>query len=401
MGLKSVHRDNCAVKDTHLHSIEAGEFKLLLCCVRSQIDKKRIREIVREGVNWQALLELARQQGVRPLLRQSLKSACWGAVPQKIQLELENFNRANVQKCLFITGELLRVVDVFQKNNVPIATFKGVVLANFVYGDLSLREICDLDVLVHEANVRKAEDLLIDCGYRPAYADREYRFAFLHYQGQYLFRHEQTGMLIDLHWRLSSRGVLFPLHSKDVWSRLGQVTIAGRTVSTLAADDLALFLAAHGTKEGWRFLMWVCDFAEFLRNHQDMDWLAVLDRARLSHSTRPLLLAVLLSSTLLDAPAPRGLLERAMANSAVRKLAEQAQLRMLQTDLEGELEEFLSGLNTYDRLGHRLWPLITLLGTRTAGDYRAMPLPRSWWGLYYLTRPFRLARKLAQRMLHD
>ena len=26
--------------------------------------------------------------------------------------------------------------------------------------------------------------------------------------------------------------------------------------------DLALFLAAHGTKKGWRSLIWVCDFAE-------------------------------------------------------------------------------------------------------------------------------------------
>jgi hypothetical protein len=177
------------------------------------------------------------------------------------------------------------------------------------------------------------------------------------------------------------------------------VTIAGRTVLTLAHDDLALFLAAHGTKEGWRSLIWVCDFAELLRNYQDIDWVAVLDRAQRSHSSRQLLLAIALASTLLDAPAPAALIDRAWKNSAVRTLAEQAKLRMLRAVPEQEPEEFLNSLYTHDRLRHRLWPVATLLTTRTVSDYQAMPLPKSLWGIYYLTRPFRLASKMVKMIL--
>ena len=177
------------------------------------------------------------------------------------------------------------------------------------------------------------------------------------------------------------------------------MTIAGRTVPTLAHDDLALFLAAHGTKEGWRSLIWVCDFAELLRKYQDIDWVAVLDRAQRSHSSRALLLAIALASTLLDAPAPPALIDRARKNSALRALAEEAKLRMLRAAPEQELGEFLNGLNTHDRLRHRLWPVATLLTTRTVSDYQAMPLPKSLWGIYYLTRPFRLASKFVKIML--
>ena len=130
----------------------------------------------------------------------------------------------------------------------------------------------------------------------------------------------------------------FPLQLAEIWPRLEKVTIAGRTVLTLAHDDLALFLAAHGTKEGWRSLIWVCDFAELLRKYQDIDWVAVLDRAQRSHSSRPLLLAIALASTLLDAPAPAALIDRAWKNSALRALAEEAKLRMLRTVPEEELE---------------------------------------------------------------
>jgi hypothetical protein len=330
------------------------------------------------------------------MLFQTLKSACWDAVPAKIQLQLTLFNKANVQKNLFFTAELLRLLDLFQQNAIPIASFKGPVLAHSVYGHISLREFSDLDILVHEADLTRAEDILTARGYQADFPDRDYRSAFQGYQGQYAFRDSNTGLSVDLHWQLSSKGLTFPLQSAKIWPRLENVTIAGRTIQTLAHDDLALFLAAHGTKEGWRSLIWVCDFAELLRKYQDIDWAAVLDRAQRSHSSRPLLLAIALTSTLLDAPAPAALIDRASKNSAVRALAEEARLRIRRAVPEGELGEFLTGLNTHDRLRHRLWPIATLLTTRTVSDYQAMPLPKSFWGLYYLTRPFRLASKFVK-----
>jgi hypothetical protein len=39
--------------------------------------------------------------------------------------------------------------------------------------------------------------------------------------------------------------------------------------------------------------------------------------------------------------------------------------------------------------------------TRTVGDYQAMPLPKSLWGLYYLTRPFPLAGHVAKNSPFD
>jgi len=377
------------------------EFQLLLYCARSQPEPSVIGGLVSGGINWEALLELADQHDVRSLLFQNLKSVCWDAVPYKLQLELEQFHRANVQKTLLFTSELLRLIDVFQHRGIPIAAFKGPVLAESLYGDVALREFSDLDVIVHEVDLCKAENILTACGYQPDFPDRDYRSAFLSYQGQYAFRNYQTGIFVDLHWRLASKGVAFPLKSADVWSRLQQVTIAGRTVPTLAQDDLALFLAAHGTKEGWKKLRWVCDFTELLRKYQDINWSAVLDRAQQSHSSRSLLLAVVLASTLLNAPAPVELINRAQSDSAIRALAQRAQLGMLTASPQGELEEFLNRLHASDKFGHRLWLILGLLTTRTVGDYRAMPLPKPLWATYYVTRPFRLASKLAEMMLRN
>jgi Uncharacterised nucleotidyltransferase len=397
--LKMVSRSgqSTAEPDRLADLIEPREFRFLLSCARSE-PRTGIRREVDKDLDWKTLLRFAERHGVQPLLNQALKSTCWDRVPQTTRFELQRFNRANVQKNLLFTAELLQLLAEFERNRISIITFKGPVLAEAVYGDLSLREFSDLDVLVHEADLRKAEDILIARGYLADFPDEDYRKAFLSYQGQYAFRHRQTGAAVDLHWQLSSKGVVFPLRSAEVWSRVEHVMIGGRKVPTFAKADLALFLAAHGTKEGWRRLNWVCDFAELLRKYRHIDWSEVFERAHRAHSSRSLLLAIFLAVTLLEAPAPVDLIERARNNPAIRALADKARLRMLSMAQQGELEEFIGGLDTHDKLRHRLWPIATLLVTRTVGDYRTMPLPKSLWGIYYVTRPFRLASKAARMM---
>jgi hypothetical protein len=88
---------------------------------------------------------------------------------------LERFNRANLQHNLLFAGELLRLLAEFKKNGVAIAAFKGIVLAESLYRDLSLREFCDLDLIVHQEDLSKAENILAACGYRASFLDKDFR----------------------------------------------------------------------------------------------------------------------------------------------------------------------------------------------------------------------------------
>ena len=374
------------------------EFQLILYCARSQPASRPLKQYIDDfAIDWGKLLALAEQHCVRPLLLQSLKAVCWDAVPPSVRLELEGFCKSNAQKNLLLAAELLRLLGRFNENEVPVVAFKGPILAEAVYGDLSLREFCDLDLLIRLQDLTKAEDILLACGYTAQFPDRDYRTAFLSYHGQYAFRRGQSDLWVDLHWQFSQDGVVFPLRAAEVWPRLIEETVAGRAVPSLAHDDQALFLAAHGTKEGWRSLLWLCDFAEFLRRYQDRDWIAILERAARSHSSRQLLLAIELAATMLDAPAPAELLDQARNSSAVQSLARRAREGMLLTSPKGNWE-FRFGLNTHDKWLHMLLPIKAFLTTRTVGDHQAMPLPKSLWGLYYLTRPFRLASHVAKML---
>jgi hypothetical protein len=374
------------------------EFQLLVYGARES-SAESISTLIQSGVDWNKVLELARFNCVRPLLYRRLKSSCWDLVPRTVSKQLEAINAAIVKKNLFCAGELLALLGAFQQNGVRVATLKGPALAQSLYGDLCLREFADLDLIVHREDVCKAEDILSARGYRAQFPDQDYRSIFLRYQGQYAFRHSQTGLWVDLHWELSSKGVVFPLKADEIWASLGHVTIAERAVPTLSDNHLALFLAAHGAKEGWARLVWVSDYARLVQTYEKIDWGELLERAERSYCSRSFLLAILLASTLLAAPAPAQLVEKARESRALRALMRQSLLRMLGTASEGEIVQFFHSINTHDRLRHKISTITKFLTTRTVGDYNAIPLPKSLWHVYYLLRPFRLLKKAVNMLL--
>jgi hypothetical protein len=344
--------------------VDTREFQLLLSCAKSRPPAGPIQDLVKEGIDWPTVLKLAEQHGVRPMLFQNLKSVCWDAVPDPTKFELARFSRATAKKNLALTEELLRLVSAFQQSDIRVAALDGPILAEALYGDVSLRELCDLNIMVPEAELCKAGDILVACGHYGALRDREHRFPFF-YPGQYVFRHAHTGIAVHLCSRLSNKNMALPLQGWEIWARLRHVTINSRPLPTLAQDDLALFLAGQGMKEGWRKLIWVCDFAELLRKYRNINWTAVLERTERANSSRSLLLGSFLAHLLLDASSPLGLINKARDDSAVQILAKEIQSRMRGNPPAEELDEFLNDL-TIDKSRYKFLPLATLLRTRTA-----------------------------------
>src|SRR5262249_44142460 len=123
--------------------------------------------------------------------------------------------------------------------------------------------------------------------------------AFLSYQRQFMFVRETPRLAVDLHWDFTASYVPFPIRPAEIWSDLEEVNIGGREVPTLGRNDLALFLAGHGTKEGWRCLGWVADFAMFIEKHRNLDWDHLLDRARRRGCGQSILLGLHLAAQLL------------------------------------------------------------------------------------------------------
>ena len=130
-----------ATTDTpHLPELEI----LLRLCARSLTDLPPGAQI-----NWNRLLQVAERHRVMPLLYANLKRVDMGDVPAEVMSVLRGDVQSNAGRTLQLAGELRRLLIEFERAQIPVIAFKGIALAAMVYGDLSLRDAGDLDLLVH------------------------------------------------------------------------------------------------------------------------------------------------------------------------------------------------------------------------------------------------------------
>lgn len=388
-------------EDTELKRIVAsrGEHELLLLCARRRVgdeDSCRIETLARGELDWDYLLGLARRHTVLPLLHRQLGTNACNAVPRAVRQKLGETFRDNAARNLLLAGELVRIANLLEAEGVPVLAYKGPALAVSAYGDLSLRRFLDLDIIVRRRDVPRAKALLQSLGFRlPGGLSRAQEDVLLRSQHNLALAREGGKLTVELHWGVASNGfAAMPLGEK-VWSRAVAVKVCGGEVKTLSAKDLLVALCVHGTKHFWERLAWVCDVAELLNSHPNLDWPHTLRFARDAQVERMLLLGLRLASELLGASLPVGLLRLARTDAAVTRLSREVAGRMFD-GAEFEPLNLIRSVSFNLRVRRRLLEKVRYFRftlTPTDGDLVAHKLPAYLTFAYYLLRPLRLLRK--------
>lgn len=372
-----------------------AEVEFLCLIVRPRPDWIAAASLLRAGLDLDALMRLAEQHSVRPQLLKAFGQLGWESLPAAIRAECDGFQRLHLARMLFLTDMLRRVDTLFAARRIPLVTFKGAALAATLYGDLSQREYGDLDILVPPEHVAEGERLLNALGFGGPLHDAQLRHTFLAYQRQYAFVHDAIRVSVDLHWHFNGVHSRFPLRPEDVWRDLVRVQMGDRSIATLGGANLALLLAGHGTKERWKKLGWVRDFAMMLERHPDLDWQAVFARARAAGCGNAVLLGCAVARELLGTVMPPVLEPHVASNGRVRGLAAAIVGTMRAGRAFAPKRPYLEDLDLCDRWWDKAGAVVRQGLTRTVGDYESWPLPPKLWGVYFVTRPLRLLAKAA------
>lgn len=401
------------------------EAELLLCCARTRMDSdraERIGQLLQDDIDWQFLLRAALRHGLLPLLYWHINTICPTAVPKPVLAQLQNYFRATAQRNLFLTQELLRLLNVSQRQQIPAIPLKGPVLATAVYGNLALRPFGDLDLMVHRRDISRAAELLLSEGYRrvsrrlgedgcgknvcverpeddssPSERDpQEVAYLGPHY---YTFVRDDGRVRVDLQWRITRSSFSFSLDAERLWERLEPIPLAGSTVLTFPPQDLCLILCVHGAKHMWEELRWVCDASELIHAQKGVDWAQALEQARKQGQGRTVALGLCLANDLLGAPLSDEVLQKVQADSVVRSAATQVCERLF-TEVPEQLEEthrLAFYLKIKDRWQDRMRYYLHYLGqyvyttiTPNEKDRAFLLLPPRLSFLHYLLRPIRL-----------
>src|SRR4051812_26165067 len=108
-----------------------------------------------------ALVEEATRSGVAPLLYKSMEAmTCDRPLSGEALQALQDVYLHNALRNVTIWEELSAVLWTFQDAGVPVILLKGAHLAELVYGSPALRPMVDLDLLVRETDLVRAERCL-------------------------------------------------------------------------------------------------------------------------------------------------------------------------------------------------------------------------------------------------
>ena len=146
------------------------EHELLVHCSRLELtsdERARLDELLEcERFSWDVIVRDARWHRVSALVMRHLRSSdrC-GQVPSEILDQLKEDYHRNTITNLSLYVELRRIVRALHDEEIPVIVLKGSALAGPVYGEIGLRAMRDIDLLVPKEQADRAFAVVEELGY--------------------------------------------------------------------------------------------------------------------------------------------------------------------------------------------------------------------------------------------
>ena len=116
-------------------------------------------------INWQRVKEYVIYHDLTPFAYLALKNSD-SFLPQDLREFLENNYYCALVRCQNLWQEFLRISMAFEQADINLVPIKGLALLGDIYTQMPIRLMTDIDLLVKEVDLPKAEALFCDLGYR-------------------------------------------------------------------------------------------------------------------------------------------------------------------------------------------------------------------------------------------
>lgn len=379
------------------------EIELLInCCNPQQTkeNKEKITALLKQEINWKNLLNLAKQHGVTCIFYQQIKASYSDNIPSDIFSFLKQTYLQNSHKNLKFTGELLRLVNLFEKENIPVISFKGSVLAQLAYHNLGVREFEDLDLLIKEEQLLLCDILLKNEGYLPQFQFTNQQLSiYQKLRSEFIYWHPQKDITIDLHWSLLPKYFSFSDEAEFIWQNYQQVLLNNHQIKTLTNELNILFLCSHGAKHDWLYLCWIIDLATFINKYPNLDWDYIILQIGNMATKKMLLLGLYLTDNLFRISLPQSIIKLIEKEQKLIELSNNVQERLWKD------QEIKKGyvtpeiyLQTFNNTRDKIWFWIDTILTPTALELELITLPKFLFQFYYVIRFVRLILKYSKQL---
>jgi putative nucleotidyltransferase-like protein len=361
---------------------------------RRELDERRkgvIRHLLNERIDWDYLIEAAHCHGLIPLLHRHL-TPFQSDIPTKEFESIRQAALANSQSVLYLVNQLQNLVNRFAEERLPVLAFKGPVLAQMAYREMSSRQAGDLDILIERKDFDRAKSVLESLGHRMTpQLTRKQEAAHLGFHCEVQFLRDNGFTVVDLHWSLSPKAFPSRLNTAEVINRAQRVSLGALTLNTFSTEDLILFQSLHGTKHYWPRLEWISSLSELISLNPKVEWTMLIERARNARLVRSLAMGLRLARMVGEVQIPEAVFSQVDPKGRMKKVAEEAMAALFtpQTNYRS-LRAVRKRFRIMDRKRDFAASLLRVVFVPTLSDWEAFSLPQSLHFFYYVCRPFRL-----------
>ena len=381
------------LKSQDLTTVVGSEMELLLCCARTQLDAStvaRVKSLLNREVDFAELDILADKHRVKPLVYQNLGKYATEAVNPIYFQQLRQECRYNSWRNMNLMNSLIEILRLLEANGIKAFSFKGPAFAASAYGNLSFRQIKDLDLLVAQDRFQQTVDLFVGLGYS-LIVEVPWEFHLESSDGSYS---------IDLHREIIPQHLSCVGISDYAWKHIELFTFQDKVIPTLTPEACLLILCLNGTKEYWQRLNRICDVAELIRSQPNLDWHQVLEQSKTMGFKRLTFLGLILARNFLDAKIPNFVMREIQSDSKVDSLILEVSEKLLSQTWEplGMVETTFFHIRTRERWRDKIKCFLGLMNhsgwiSPSKNDLDFLPLPKFLYFIYFFIRPFRIIRK--------
>jgi len=271
-----------SIVDNQSRALSPEEY-LLVLAARLEMgpdDAAKMEGILREVVAWSAVRASARRLGVEPLLYKHLSQDRYaGYVPDGIIQHLKESYRNQSIRSLRIYGQLSRILGRMNQADIPIILLKGTYVAKWIYGDIALRPMSDIDILCRDEDTGAAQEVLRGLGYEQIAQSKFHEQVSLRkitkYPHLYPFV-KPNAIRVEVHTDIFTKARYKTGEMKRVWKTAIPLDLNGEEANALSREHQLLFLYFHLHKHlmsGIATLYWFCDIHEFIRHcREEINW---------------------------------------------------------------------------------------------------------------------------------
>jgi len=244
------------------------EEQFIINCLRSEFSggyNHSLARAGRPGIRWDAVFETALNWNIAPMLYRLIKN--WpdllnaSGIPDDVFKSLE---AAYVKTYMVNRGnfsELVEVIKSLTAADIQVLLLKGAHLAQFVYQDIGVRWMADIDILIRKEDLEKANGLLVKMGYEypdmaplvwDDFGERKqvrdqaavldwYRTYHMHL----IYCNPKAIQSLEVHWGIARTASPFSIDTEGLWERARTEELNGATVWVLSPEDLLLHISLH------------------------------------------------------------------------------------------------------------------------------------------------------------